>query len=593
MSGLVVVASTPFDREGRMRLEAIATYAATLKADNVAAAVIGSFPGEHLTASEKAQLANAWGAATSMIKVMFCLDDISAGDAADILGKLPPGISCVIVKITGASTSAVGAANVLCRVNRQTSLPIAVWLDADSDVTVGGLANLATAVGDRCPSLKAVISSKLEDLTCKVPMTLERVPFGEGLFGSAALSGCSAFCGTLASAAGPLLSRLVAAASKCDQAQVKLLLPFVAELTCMIRSAAANGTWPSLRSVCVAEAAAVKVLTALRLDQEVGGVRPPAGDLSHLDVQRLRDGMERFVKAYSTAVAPSAATAPSSGGINVQAMPGFLGKLDAKILSRIDLCAAAIGASSQSLRRKFPHLDKGGAATWRRDLPAKGAIDAARYIDHTILKPEATAKEVTQLCTEAKKHNFCAVCVNGSRVDQCLSELRGSGVRVAAVIGFPLGAGTAKAKAREAKELVVKGANEIDMVMNVGAFKDGDLSAVYEDIKMVVEASSPGIVKVIFESCLLSLDEVIDASILSVAAGAHFVKTSTGFNKGGATPEAIDAMLAVVGNEAEVKASGGVRDAPAALAYISAGVTRIGTSSGVAIVSGKAQTTGY
>ena len=152
---------------------------------------------------------------------------------------------------------------------------------------------------------------------------------------------------------------------------------------------------------------------------------------------------------------------------------------------------------------------------------------------------------------------------------------------------------TSKAKAREAREIVQKGAEEIDMVMNVGAMKDGDLRTVYEDVKAVVDASRPAIVKVIFETCLLTPDEIMDASILSVAAGAGFLKTSTGFNKGGATPDAIDTMLAVAGNECLVKASGGVRTAPDALAYITAGVKRIGTSSGIAIITGAASAGGY
>jgi deoxyribose-phosphate aldolase len=273
------------------------------------------------------------------------------------------------------------------------------------------------------------------------------------------------------------------------------------------------------------------------------------------------------------APAPSKPAAP-----DMKAMPGYNGKLDEVILARIRVLEAAIGV--ENLGAKFPHL---GKSNWR--VRAVGT-DPAQYVDHTILRPEVTTAQVDKLCDEALKHKFFAVCVNGSRVAHCVSRLAESSVKVAAVIGFPLGAGTSTAKAFEAKELVEQGAKEIDMVMNVGAMKDKNYALVFSDIKAVVDAARPGTVKVIFETCLLTAEEIIDASILSVAAGAAFVKTSTGFDKGGATPEAVDAMLAVVGNEAEVKASGGVRDYDAAMAYISAGVTRIGTSSGIAIVQG-------
>jgi deoxyribose-phosphate aldolase len=265
-------------------------------------------------------------------------------------------------------------------------------------------------------------------------------------------------------------------------------------------------------------------------------------------------------------------------------MPGYTGKLDESIRERIAVLAPAIGVPDLVLR--FPHL---GRANWRT---RKVETEPARCIDHTVLRPEASSAQIAKLCDEAVAHNFAAVCVNGSRVAQCVGRLKGTPVKVAAVIGFPLGAGTTAAKAFEARELVEGGAAEIDMVLNVGKLKEADYAAVYADICAVVAAARPGIVKVIFEICLLTHTEILDAAILSVAAGAQFIKTSTGFDKGGATPEAVDAMLAVAGNESEVKASGGVRDYPTAIAYMRAGVTRIGTSSGIAIVGGKLSAAG-
>eukprot|EP00331_Platyophrya_macrostoma_P020275 CAMPEP_0176468100 /NCGR_PEP_ID=MMETSP0127-20121128/38842_1 /TAXON_ID=938130 /ORGANISM="Platyophrya macrostoma, Strain WH" /LENGTH=299 /DNA_ID=CAMNT_0017861505 /DNA_START=57 /DNA_END=953 /DNA_ORIENTATION=+ len=264
----------------------------------------------------------------------------------------------------------------------------------------------------------------------------------------------------------------------------------------------------------------------------------------------------------------------------IKSMDGYLGKLNGAILERIDVLGPIIGV--KNLKDMFPHLsDTTGG--WRPKYPTEATCNPAHHIDHTVLKADATRKEIETVCQEAIQNHFYAVCVNGSRVEQCLAAVSGTNVKVAAVIGFPLGAGTTYAKSMEAKQLVELGAHEIDMVMNIGAMKDGNYKLVYEDVKSVVQAAAPGIVKVIFETCLLS----VDASILCVAAGAQFVKTSTGFNKAGATAEVLDVMLAVVGTQSLVKAAGGVRDYATAAAFISAGVSRIGTSSGVAIMSGK------
>jgi deoxyribose-phosphate aldolase len=222
-------------------------------------------------------------------------------------------------------------------------------------------------------------------------------------------------------------------------------------------------------------------------------------------------------------------------------------------------------------------------AAW---TPARGARRVADFVDHTLLKPDATRAEVVKLCSEAKQHRFAAVCVNGSWIATCVQELRGTGVGVAAVVGFPLGAMTSRAKAFEAREAAGIGATEVDMVAALGLVKGGAWAAVEDDIRAVVEAAKPAIVKVIVESAMLTREEIIKASAVAKEAGAHFVKTSTGFHaSGGASVEAVRLMRLVVGDALGVKASGGVRDCQSALAMIAAGANRIGTSSGVAFVT--------
>lgn len=219
--------------------------------------------------------------------------------------------------------------------------------------------------------------------------------------------------------------------------------------------------------------------------------------------------------------------------------------------------------------------------------------ELARYIDHTLLKPEATRAQIEQLCAEAAEHQFASVCVNGSRVELAYSLLEESEVQVCTVVGFPLGAMDADAKRYETEAAVDTGAQEIDMVMNVGRFKDGEHDYIVREIRDVVEAADDRIVKVILETCLLTDDEIAQACKLVVQAQAHFVKTSTGFNSAGATLEHVKLMRETVGQFAGVKAAGGVRNAADAQAMIEAGATRIGTSNGVAIVSGESAANGY
>ena len=217
-----------------------------------------------------------------------------------------------------------------------------------------------------------------------------------------------------------------------------------------------------------------------------------------------------------------------------------------------------------------------------------GKVDVAMagMIDHTLLKADATAADVKKLCDEARKYCFASVCVNSTNVAKAAAYLEGAGVMVCAVVGFPLGAMTPTAKAFEAREAVRCGAAEIDMVINIGALKSRDYALVEDDIRRVVQASRPAKVKVILETGALNTEEKIIGCTLSKIAGAHFVKTSTGFGPGGATAEDIALMRRLVGDEMGVKASGGVRTHEDAEKMRAAGADRIGASASVAIVGG-------
>lgn len=212
--------------------------------------------------------------------------------------------------------------------------------------------------------------------------------------------------------------------------------------------------------------------------------------------------------------------------------------------------------------------------------------DVARRIDHTLLKPEATRADLVKLCEEASKYKFASVCVNTTWVPLCVELLKGSGVMTICVVGFPLGAATTRAKAAETREAIANGAAEIDMVVNIGLLKSGEHDKVFDDIRGVVDAASGRPVKVILETHMLTREEKIAACAISKAAGAAFVKTSTGFSGGGATVEDVKLMRAVVGPDMGVKASGGVRTADDARKMIAAGADRLGASASVAIVTG-------
>lgn len=252
-------------------------------------------------------------------------------------------------------------------------------------------------------------------------------------------------------------------------------------------------------------------------------------------------------------------------------------------------CLDCVGSCAASCSDKARAVV--GAGARRISFTGNGPevpADLAGYIDHTLLRPDATPADIDKLCAEARQYHFAAVCVNPVWVKRCASLLKGSDVRVASVVGFPLGATTPGIKAAEARQALRDGAREIDMVLNVGALKAGDQALVREDIAKVADAcrEAGGICKVILETGLLTDEEKVVACRLAKAAKAHYVKTSTGFGPGGATAFDIALMREAVGPEMGVKASGGVRTTEQAEQMIAAGATRIGASAGIQIVSG-------
>lgn len=210
----------------------------------------------------------------------------------------------------------------------------------------------------------------------------------------------------------------------------------------------------------------------------------------------------------------------------------------------------------------------------------------SKYIDHTLLKAFATSKEIMNLCAEANKYDFASVCVNPCNVALAHSLLKDTDVKVCTVIGFPLGANTSDVKAYETTSAIANGADECDMVINIGALKEGNVDLVYKDIKAVVDAANGVLVKVIIETCYLTPEEIVTACELSKKAGADFVKTSTGFGTGGAKAEDVALMRKTVGPDMGVKASGGIRNKDDFEKMIEAGANRIGCSAGVQIMEG-------
>lgn len=301
--------------------------------------------------------------------------------------------------------------------------------------------------------------------------------------------------------------------------------------------------------------------------------------MADMQVERLVDDITRRVqarlggqgtvrgKAQSVAAAPGECSLPQGGNPDASHCDTCRGchvKRPEAVRSLVQLGAARIAAGTG------------------HEAPSS---DLAGLIDHTLLKPDASREQLKKLCDEARKYHFKTVCVNAANIRFCAAQLEGSGVMPIAVVGFPLGAGTANAKAFEAREAVRNGAQEIDTVINIGALKSKDYATVLDDIAAVVAASAPKPVKVILETASLTHDEKVIACSLSKIAGAAFVKTSTGFGAGGATAEDVALMREVVGPKMGVKASGGVRSADDVRRMVAAGATRVGASASVEIVS--------
>ena len=273
---------------------------------------------------------------------------------------------------------------------------------------------------------------------------------------------------------------------------------------------------------------------------------------------------------------------------------------DALIHGRIAHIVASLSTDpdwknvQELIHSRLSHLDPSLTPSTTSHPPPTSSPPLSRFIDHTLLKPEATNDEILTLCREAHTHSFYSVCVNPHHVPAALSALSdlsgaasASAVKVVAVCGFPLGQSTTVTKAYEAAQLRELGAHEVDMVINLSLLLAASYSALFADVRAVVDAAAPCPVKVILETAALSAAHVVDACIVSALAGAKLVKTSTGFHaKGGATVEAVRLMRRVVGDALEVKASGGVRDSKTARAMLDAGAMRLGTSASIAIVQG-------
>jgi len=320
--------------------------------------------------------------------------------------------------------------------------------------------------------------------------------------------------------------------------------------------------------------------------------------LVDLITEKVMEEIRRARMAADTPTGPRAATAAASTTSPMPPAaapappPSAGGASDAETHERMRFFAVSVARSPEETRA----LHEAGAARVAATMGYCPASDGlASLIDHTLLKPDATKEEIEQLCREALQFCFASVCVNPNWVPLCASLLSGSGVKVCTVIGFPFGAHLPDVKAYEARRAVEQGADEVDMVINIGALKSKDYALVEQDIRGVVKGvGKDTIVKVILETSLLSRDEKVMGSTLSKAAGADFVKTSTGFAGGGATVEDIRLMRETVGPEIGVKASGGIRTPEDVQKMVAAGATRIGASASVKIVRGEAGATkGY
>lgn len=325
-------------------------------------------------------------------------------------------------------------------------------------------------------------------------------------------------------------------------------------------------------------AGVARKIDALRRELESMGVRFQRGTIS---VKPEHKCTTCIGAGGCTSCQPPAPTAPAA-----QTAGSAPSRQEGKCLQ--DQCSRSYGSCAASCEPAVKKVVAAGADRIEKGLDAPiPAPELARFIDHTLLKPNATVAEITKLCEEARQYQFASVCVNPAHVALAAKLLQGTPVKVCTVVGFPLGATSTFTKVMETRDAIANGATEIDMVINVGALKSKDYELVKNDIARVVEAANGLCVKVILETSLLTDEEKIKACELAKLAGADFVKTSTGFSTGGATAEDVALMRRVVGPSMGVKASGGIRDAQTAQKMIAAGATRIGASASVSIVKGE------
>ncbi len=301
-------------------------------------------------------------------------------------------------------------------------------------------------------------------------------------------------------------------------------------------------------------------------------------DLNDLSQEELTSVVNEVVRRVVSRLEgePSSPQEPAQGPTEA---PGVICSLTAEQCTG---CGNCVERRPEDVRTI---IDQGASRIGAQVGTQLTAQDIAPFIDHTLLKPNAKEEEITQLCNEAREFGFAAICINPSYVPLAASLLANTPVKICTVVGFPLGSMTTEAKAFETRDAVAKGADEIDVVINVGKLKSGDYQYVVEDIKGVVKAAQHRIVKVIIEAAMLTDDEKVAACILAKAGGAQFVKTSTGFGPGGATAHDVALMRRTVGAEMGVKAAGGIRDLATAAEMVKAGATRIGASASVQIVT--------
>ncbi len=305
-------------------------------------------------------------------------------------------------------------------------------------------------------------------------------------------------------------------------------------------------------------------------------------DLNDLSQEELASVVNEVVRRVVTRLEGEPSSPPEPAEAPTEAPTEAVAALCVLTAERCTACGNCVERRPEDVRTI---IDQGASRVGAQVGTQLTAQDIAPFIDHTLLKPNVKEEEITQLCNEAREFGFAAICINPSYVPLAATLLAKTPVKICTVVGFPLGSMTTEAKAFETRDAVAKGADEIDVVINVGKLKSGDYQYVVEDIKAVVKAAQHRTVKVIIEAAMLTDDEKVAACILAKAGGAQFVKTSTGFGPGGATAHDVALMRRTVGAEMGVKAAGGIRDLATAAEMVKAGATRIGASASIQIVT--------